>query len=146
MLNWITWPATLGFIGGLVAAPIGWYLNAFLFGPVRKFFDIRGQTALAMNQHARFLSGFPSIVELYPTQWDDGSAARPKAIAEFGDLGHRLIAFWQSEAVASWVLRRLGYDGIGAGRMLLSVVDALENKMSLGPRRSDLLNALRLPS
>lgn len=48
--------------GALLSALVGalaWILFAFVGTPIRKFWDLRGDVALAMNQYARNISEPP---------------------------------------------------------------------------------------
>jgi hypothetical protein len=130
--------------GALLSALIGgagWILFAFAGQPIRRFWDLRGEVAYACNQYSRFISGPPSYAMKLRLS---GSDNRDSATTEFRRLGMSLIAFDENERLATLVLSVFGFKSGASGRLLLDLAEALDNKMSLGPRRSDLLRFLRL--
>jgi hypothetical protein len=48
-------------LGGFVSGAVGWFASAFLTGPLRKFFDLRGEV---VRQMARFANALPRWREL----------------------------------------------------------------------------------
>lgn len=130
-------------IGALFGA-LSWALFAFVGTPVRKFWDLRGEIAHAMNQYARNISEPPSDHMLLMVQPLEIKQSRAEAATEFRRLGLAILAFWQNEALARFFLRKIGMHGDAAGRMLIELAEANTGTTRLGPRRSDLAATLRL--
>jgi hypothetical protein len=130
-------------LSALIGA-IGWILFAFVGIPIRRFWDLRGEVAHAMNQYARNISEASSNDFLLFVQPLDVKQSRSDAAKEFRRLGLQIISLWQNEALARFALRRMGMDGQAAGRMLIELAEANTATDRLGPRRSELASTLRL--
>jgi hypothetical protein len=144
MFAWITWPGTLGFIGGLIAGPLAWFLTAFVFLPIRRFWDLRGEIAHALNDFARVISGPPSEEILMFPSGIDTRTLPPNASKEFRRLGLAILSFWQNELIARVVLSWIGFNGESIARILLESSEAAMSTATLGPRRSDIAAMLKL--
>jgi hypothetical protein len=132
-----------GALAGFLIGVLGWFMINFVGRPIREFWNLRGEVAHALNKYSRYISGPPSEPRLlFPV--DRSEDSRQVAIKEFVDLAHRLIAFWDNEALARRALMGIGIRGDACGRMLLDTAEALNARNSLGPRRSDLVATLRL--
>jgi hypothetical protein len=63
--NWVPGETMCGtiltLVGGFVSGAVGWFASAFLTGPLRKFFDLRGEV---VRQMARFANALPRWREL----------------------------------------------------------------------------------
>lgn len=89
--------------GAIVSALIGaltWLLFAFAGTPIRKFWDLRGEVAQAMNQYARNISEPHGNESLLFAQTVAIVQSRANSAKEFRQLGLQLISFWQNEALA----------------------------------------------
>jgi hypothetical protein len=133
--------------GALLSALIGalgWILFAFVGTPIRKFWDLRGEVAHAMNKYARNISEPPENYAVLFAQPLDIKQSRDDAAQEFRRVGLLMISFWQNEAFARLILRQMRMNGEAAGQMLLELSEANTTTHRLGPRRSDLAATLRL--
>lgn len=133
--------------GALISAfigALGWILFAFVGTPIRRFWDLRGEVAHAMNQYARNISEPPGNEFLVFVQPLDVVQTRAAAAKEFQRLGLQLLSFWQNEALARFFLQRIRMNGELAGKMLLELAEANTGTQRLGPRRSELAATLRL--
>lgn len=119
---------------------------AFVGTPIRKFWDMRGEVAHALNEHARNVSGPPTeTVLMFPVLTLDAQQSRAAAAKEFRRLGLQLLPFWQNEALARLILHRvMRVRGDIAGRMLLELSDASADGNRLGPGRWQITETLRL--
>jgi len=88
---------------------IGWFALEFLGRPIREFFSLRREVRRLMLLHWDDESADERLL----TEDDDFSGWRQKAEAtrgSFSDAGARLGAFDQGEPVASWFVRRMGFN------------------------------------
>jgi hypothetical protein len=133
--------------GALLSALIGmlaWTLFAFVGTPIRKFWDLRGEIAHAMNDYARNISEPPTNDYLLLMQTIGIEQRRAGSAKEFRRLGLQILSFWQNEPLARLALHLIGINGEAAGRMLIELAEANTATDRLGPRRSDLASTLRL--
>lgn len=138
---------TINIIGALISAligAVGWALFAFVGTPIRKFWDLRGEVAHAMNQYARNISGPPQNEFVLRVETADVAQSRISAANEFRRLGLQILSFWQNESLARRALALIGIHGEAAGRLLLELSEANTVNYRLGPTRSDLARSLRL--
>lgn len=133
--------------GALISALIGalgWILFAFVGTPIRRFWDLRGEVAHAMNAYARNISGPPQNDFLLAVTAISVANSRIESAKEFRRLGLAMLSFWQNEPLASFFLRLMRIRGDSAGRLLIELAEANTHTDRLGPRRSELAAALRL--
>jgi hypothetical protein len=127
------------FIGAL-----GWILFQFVGMPIRKFWDLRGEVAHAMNAYARNISEPPENAFLLAATAVSIANSRMEAAKEFRRLGLAMLSFWQNEPLARLFLRMMRIRGDGAGRLLIELAQANTYTDRLGPRRSEIAATLRL--
>jgi len=136
------------FIGGIlttvIVGPIGWVLFSFVGTPIRRFWDLRGQVAHAMNAYARNISGPPSNDFLLLVTVMGVANSKVESAKEFRRLGLEILSFWQNETLARLLLRSVSIHGDAAARILIELADANIATDRLGPRRSELAATLRL--
>jgi hypothetical protein len=137
----------MNIIGVLLSALIGalaWIVFAFVGTPIRKFWDLRGEIAHAMNAYARNISEPPKNEYLLFAQTIGIEQRRAEAAKEFRRLGLQVLSFWENEPLARIALRLIGIHGDAAGRILIELAEANIATNRLGPRRSELASVLRL--
>jgi hypothetical protein len=112
----------LNVLGALALGALGWVSLEFVGRPVRGFYDLRRKIK---TQMLRFEN-------LQPSLRDDGiagetptQAAFRKARTTLADLSDELISFGQSEWLAAYFVRRLGFDPVTAGRRLAVLAEEL---------------------
>lgn len=134
-----------GAIAGALIGAVAWVVFAFVGTPIRKFWDLRGEIAHALNKYARNIAEPPSNeFLLLAVTVLDFAKSRQEGAVEFRRLALLLISFWQNEAFARTVLRLIGIHGDAAGRMLLELAESAINAERLGPKRSEIAATLRL--
>ena len=104
-----------GAIAGALIGALAWLLFAFVGTPIRKFWDLRGEVAHAMNQYARNISEPPGNDFLLIVRTVTIVQSRADSAMEFRRLGLQLISFWQNQALARFFLRLIGMNGDAAG-------------------------------
>jgi hypothetical protein len=92
----------------------GWLVFHFIGQPVRHFFDIRREIKRLMVIYWDFPIPLHTVEDLSESEEQQRREARLK----FSELGAQLIAFDKSEAPAAWLVRRMGFDPMQAGRVL----------------------------
>jgi hypothetical protein len=130
-------------LSALIGA-LGWFLFQFVAKPFRKFWDLRGEVAHAMNAYAQNISEPPENTFLLAVTALSIANSRIESAKEFRRLGLAMLSFWQSEPFARVVLRMIGMHGDGAARLLLELAEANTHTDRLGPRRSEIAATLRL--
>jgi hypothetical protein len=106
--DWITWPGTLGFLGGLVAIPLVWFLSTFFAEPIKRYRQRRGDVILALNRYARYVISEADTLDdatLFDFALKSPRGQREGAGIEFDNIGHRIMAFARNERLATGVLR-----------------------------------------
>jgi hypothetical protein len=107
----------------IILGAAGWFGAEFIGRPVRGFFDLRRKVKTLMLRFADLT--FPSPPSdkrpVGRRVTDDILNAR----AALGDLSDELISFGQSEWLAAYFVRRLGFHPITAGRHLAALADEL---------------------
>jgi hypothetical protein len=132
--------------GALLSAALGggaWIVFAFVGTPIRKFWDLRGEVAHALNRYARAVAGAPKEEVLF-SEVVNPMVSRAPAAQEFHRLGVAILSFWQNEAFARGFLRLAGLDGAVAAKMLLLMAEAAMSTATIGPRREEITKPLRL--
>ena len=116
-----------GIIGGLV----GWFATDFLARPIRQFFQLRGEICEAMVM-------FDNV--------RTGDLTRLKEAREaFRELGARMLAFAHTEWLGNWLIVRLRYDPIKAGRSLIGVSNTIGTPGNeLHQHKLNVMAALRI--
>jgi hypothetical protein len=101
----MTLVSTMSFVFGAMGAVIGWIAFEFVAKPIRGFYDLRREASRVMAKYH------------YDNMFDSFSA---EAKADYKSVGAALVAFANSEAIASRVIR-LRYDPRLAGDALLAI-------------------------
>jgi hypothetical protein len=132
----VVWPIVLGFLGWLVFQLIG--------RPIRDFLDLRREIRRRMLQFGNVPVFRPApgkenldVSDLIP------GAKEARDI--FRDLGSQMRSFGETEHGATWILERLGFDPVKAGKSLFGLSNTIAKH---GPDRSvhrkDINAALRI--
>lgn len=108
-------------LGAIVLGALGWVALEFPGRPVRGFFDLRRQVKTQMLRFEQV--ALPLLFDDYAT--GQQQTALTKARSTFSNLSDELIAFGQSEWLAAYFVKRLGFDPIIAGRRLAVAVEEL---------------------
>src|SRR6266700_2373491 len=116
-----------GIIGGLV----GWFATDFLARPIRQFFQLRGERCEAMVMFGNVRAGDLKRLK--------------EARDAFRELGARMLAFAHTEWLGNWLIARLRYDPIKAGRSLIGVSNTIGTPGNeLHQRKLNVMAALRI--
>jgi len=122
-----------GIIGGFV----GWFATDFLARPIRQFFQLRGevcQTMVMFDNIRAMRNGEPNIFD-----------PRLKEAQEtFRLLGSRMLAFAHTEWLANWLIVRLRYDPVKAGRSLIGVSHSIGTAGERYQHKQNVMAALRI--
>jgi hypothetical protein len=107
----------------IVLGAVGWFGAEFIGRPVREFFDLRRKFKTQMLRFGDLtLPPLPLDKRLVrPRVTDDLRNAR----VALGDLSDEMISFGQSEWLAAYFVRRLGFHPITAGRRLAVLAEEL---------------------
>jgi hypothetical protein len=113
----------LNVLGALALGALGWVSLEFVGRPVRGFYDLRRKIK---TQMLRFENFQPSLydVDIYGVETPPQAAFR-KARTILSDLSDDLISFGQSEWLAAYFVRRLGFDPVTAGLRLAVLAEEL---------------------
>jgi hypothetical protein len=138
-------------LSGFLAAMIGWLTLEFLGRPLRKFFDLRGQTVELLTRIANVRAAYakfheesdglaiprvePSGIELTEVELEALAAAKK----DIRTLASKFRAFALNETIASHVVAVLGYDAYSAGQSLIGLSNTID---TYGKERSDQKNAV----
>jgi hypothetical protein len=135
---------------GFLAAAIGWLTLEFLGRPLRKFFDLRGETVELLTRianvraaYTKFHDGFeggvfrvePSGLELTTLELEALASAR----RDIRILASKFRAFALNETIASKAVAMLGYDPLSAGRSLIGLSNTID---TYGKERSEQKDAV----
>jgi hypothetical protein len=115
----------LNALGVLALGALGWFTLEFVGRPVRGFFDLRRQVRTQMLRFENlnwpeYAFGDPP----YGTETKEQAQFR-KAQTILCDLSDELISFGQSEWLAAYFVRGLGFDPIRAGIRLAVLAEEL---------------------
>jgi hypothetical protein len=114
-------------IGVFVVGCIGWFATAFVGGPVRRFFDLRGeviQRSVLYDNVKAVQKEFPDG-SVTPNELSDDEIKRLReAVDVFRDLAARMRAFARNEHLAVWFVK-WRYDPWKASEALLRVSNTL---------------------
>ena len=129
------WTALLQAIGSFAAGAVAWIVLEFFGRPLRKFYDLRGETIYRLSQTANVSARFKELrdaegeisenvekLDISDEQLLDLKEAR-KALR---DLASQLRAFALNETHALYFVRRLGYDPMKAGAGLYGLSNSLD--------------------
>ena len=137
---WSVYPFGLGAIGAIGA----WIATSFYGGPIRRFFDLRGE--LERARIAAMLTPIPmkSFLGVDINTMDPAFPAFEQVRQELRKAGIDMLAFGQAEPAAR-LLRWFGYDAVEIGNGALALGNFLGE--GIHPRRerdAALRKALRI--
>ena len=111
---------------------IGWFATSFFGGPIKRFFDLRGeiikQTIAMTNVRAteKEVPGELNKVKVLDELSKEDMECLIKAISTFRDLGAQMKALWLNNPWAMWIVTKLfRYDVCGAGTALIGLSNRL---------------------
>src|SRR5262249_16891440 len=144
-------------IVGAVGAGIGWGATEFVARPIRKFFDLRGETIRIVSQYAnlpaRFHERWVSDNEGRETMSLENPALSESDIVRLGDaqdalraLAAQMRGFAYNETIASRALRWFGFDPKRASEGLFGIANTVDTTGDPRIRNKKIVSeALRLP-
>jgi hypothetical protein len=130
---------------GFAAATVGWLTLEFLGRPLRRFFDLRGETVELLTRVANVRAAFSCFHDEFRTEPMSPalSPAELEALAnarkDIRVLASRFRAFALNETLASKVAVWLGYSPFAAGQALIGLSNTLD---TYGKNRTDQKNAV----
>ena len=120
--------ALLQAIGSFAAGAVAWLVLEFFGRPLRKFYDLRGETICLVAKTNNVSARRKEIDTGYVEELDRS----PEQIADLTDatkllrnLASRIRAFAANEASALWFLRWRGYDPMKASDGLFGLSNSL---------------------
>lgn len=139
-------------LSGFLAAAIGWLTLEFLGRPLRRFFDLRGETVELLTRVGNIRAAYSQFdeevaegiftsrresahIELTSVELDALASARKEIRA----LASRFCAFALNETIASKAVALIGYNALNAGQSLIGLSNMLD---TYGKERSDQKNAV----
>jgi hypothetical protein len=145
-------PPLLQSLFGFLAAAIGWLTLEFLGRPLRRFFDLRGETVELLTRIANVRAPKSHIAEAFHPQMStvvtrhrvetllpELTASEIDALAnarkDLRTLASKFRAFALNETVACKVAGMLGYDADLAGRGLIGLSNRID---TYGVERTEL--------
>jgi hypothetical protein len=122
----IAWPVAL--------AAAGWLVLEFLGRPVGKFFDLRGEVIRTMTGFANTRARWKEVrdgvgassgdAEELDLSYEEIGRLNDAKVA-YRDLASQLRAFAQNEYLATWVVRRFGYEPAKASAALIGMSNTI---------------------
>jgi hypothetical protein len=118
-------------ITAFVVAVIGWFLTEFIGRPIRRFIDLRGEVIQHMTQFgnvpARWIERRDEAGQIDELELSERDAARlEQAQQTFRDLASKMRAFALNEILATWFLKKIGYDPMKASTALFGHSNSLD--------------------
>jgi hypothetical protein len=139
-------------LSGFLAAAIGWLTLEFLGRPLRKFFDLRGETVELLTRIANVRAAYAEFHDeisegvTFPRRENSGTELNEKELEaltsarkELRALASKFRAFALNETLASKAVGLLGYDAFSAGQSLIGLSNTID---TYGKLRSDQKNAV----
>jgi hypothetical protein len=117
---------------GFLAAAIGWLTLEFLGRPLRRFFDIRGETVELLTRIANVRAAYSQFHEEdllrkeAQVRTTTEIAALDGAQRDLRALASKFRAFALNETLAAKVVGRLGYDAFAAGQSLIGLSNTID--------------------
>jgi hypothetical protein len=130
------WTALLQAIGSFVAGAGAWVVLEFIGRPLRKFYDLRGDTIYLLaqtgNVRARLneIPGNVGQVEVVQDFTDEDMATLKEAQNKIRDLASRFRAFAGNETYALRFALWIGYDPMKASGGLFGLSNSIEKSGS----------------
>jgi hypothetical protein len=111
--------------GGALGATGGWVVSTFVGGPVRKFFDMRGEVIRRLTEFANVRARYKPLPDgsgnLGEMGLSDKEIARlEEAQRTLRDLASQMRAFAENEPLAAWFVR-WRYDPLKASAGLIGL-------------------------
>jgi hypothetical protein len=100
-----------------VLAVVAWACFSFFGSPVLSFYKIRRDVRYQTLLHW----GAPEAHTIEPSERAQYYESLSNARAAFKELGAQLVAFDQSEWMASWFVRKMGFEAAKAGIVLKTI-------------------------
>ena len=141
-------------IVGAVGAGIGWAATEFAARPIRKFFDLRGDTIRLVSQFANLPARFhEERVSDTETRTTEDLALSEADLAKLREaesalraLAAQMRGFAYNESAASSALQWLGFDPEKASEGLFRIANTIERTGETRIRNKEMvIVALRLP-
>lgn len=110
----------------LFAGAFGWFATQFVGGPIRKFFDLRGEiieqfirtaNIPAQYREPRRAGDDPKVFEMT----DEETQRLNAAVITFRELSAKMAAFVENERIALSVIRWFGYGPEAAKQALMGI-------------------------
>jgi hypothetical protein len=113
-----------------VAGAVGWFVAAFIQGPIRRFFDLREEViwrmALYANVSAREKENREEPNEPIKIEISDEAAQRlAEAELSIRTMAAKMRAFAINETLAVWFVRLLRYDPFKASQGLFGLSNSI---------------------
>jgi hypothetical protein len=123
------WSTAGSAIIGVVAGIIGWIASSFIAGPLRKFFDLRGEVIRRLTEFANVRARWKEVrddseataSEVEVALSDDEIARLEEAQRVLRDLASQMRAFAENEGLAMTLVRLLRYDAMKASAGLIGL-------------------------
>jgi hypothetical protein len=138
---------------GAIGAGIGWATTEFLARPIRKFFDLRGETIRMVSQYANLPTRFHTRRIDNETMTLEGPDLSEPDLAKLREaqgalraLAAQMRGFAYNETMANRVLRWIGFDPKRASEGLFGIANTVDTTGE--PRVANkkiVTEALRLP-
>src|SRR5262249_5428822 len=118
----------------VLAGALGWVALEFVGRPLRRFFDLRGETIRRLAESNNILSRYRharddvgATAGLLEMDLPEDELARSKeAVRTIRDLASQMRAFAMNETMALSIAKRLGYDAAKASRGLFGLSNSFE--------------------
>ena len=104
---------------GFGSAAGGWAVLTFIGGPLRRFFDLRGEIIRRLTEFANVRARFGGLEELGPIS-DQENARLEEAQRTLRDLASQMRAFAENEPLAAWFVC-WRYDPMNASAGLIGL-------------------------
>jgi hypothetical protein len=117
---------------GFAAAAIGWLTLEFLGRPLRRFFDLRGDTVELLTRIANVRAAYSHfheelrIASMTPELTSGEIEALANAQKDIRTLASKFRAFALNETLASKAVVRLGYDPYSAAQGLIGLSNTID--------------------
>jgi hypothetical protein len=123
---------TIGTMAGtFLIGVLGWFVSSFFGGPLRKFFDLRGEVVRQMARFANVPARWRELpddmlerVEPAPSKEDEERLNEAKKVLR--DLASQMKSFALNEPFAMRVLTWLRYDPVSAGGGLFGLSEGFD--------------------
>jgi hypothetical protein len=141
-------------LAGAIGASLGWVALEFVARPIRKFYDLRGETIRRVAQYANLRAPYNErhlangVIETSEdhTLSNTELAKLEEAREELRDLAAQMRGLAYNETIAGHALRLLGYDPRKASEGLVGIANTVDTTGDNRIRNKKIVTeALRLP-